>query len=212
MLVGWDVDTENDFMNEDGKYPVPDAKLIRPQLKKITNCLENCGIPIWGSVDCHFEDDEELKIHDKHCMNGTEGQKKIPETLIRNHTFIRSKVREFGLYMDYSWNEIQIEIRNHNQIIFEKQQMDVFTNRNAKKFVDRMRISKVVVYGVATEYCVKEAVLGLLDLGITVYVLEDAIKGINSEHEESAIAEMSAKGAYFLETKDMIHYLEGGMK
>ena len=37
----WNVDTQIDFMNENGKLPVPDAHEIRNNLQKITQCASD---------------------------------------------------------------------------------------------------------------------------------------------------------------------------
>lgn len=214
MLAFWDVDTEKDFMLKIGKSYVLHAEDIIPILKRLTRFAYCKVILILGSVDRHFADDVEVKIRGEHCMDKTEGQEKIAETLLPKHlvTYIRSKVGSFGKYEDYSVDEVHIEVKNHRQILFEKQHTDVFTNRNVMKFLGKLRVFKVVVYGVATEYCVKDAVLGLLKLGITVYVVEDAIKPIDQKEGEKAILEMKEKGAYFLESKDIIRFIEGGME
>ena len=52
-------------------------------------------------------------------------------------------------------------------------------NRNVVKFLDKLRVETAIVYGVATDYCVKDAVVGLLKRGIKVSIVEDAVKGID---------------------------------
>lgn len=180
MRVFYDVDTQVDFMHKNGKLYIPDAESIIPNLKKLTDYAEKNDIVIMGSADRHFQDDEELKHFPPHCMNKTKGQKKIPKTIIKNHIgYVENKVGEFGKYVEFLNDEIQIYAGNWKQLIFEKNTTDVFTNRNFKKFLDKLRVSETVVYGVATDYCIKDAVLGFLKLGIDVTLVTDAIKGIN---------------------------------
>jgi nicotinamidase-related amidase len=52
-----------------------------------------------------------------------------------------------------------------NQIIVEKQALDVFSNPNFPALLDRLAADRYVVYGVATDYCVRCAVTGLLGTG-----------------------------------------------
>ena len=154
MRVFWDVDTQKDFINPRGKLPVPKAMDIIDNLRSLTRHAEQHGILILGSVDRHFEDDEELKKFPPHCMDNIQGQEKIQCTLLPRYlvTYVRSKVGIFGKYEDYSNDEVIIDIKSYKQILFEKQHTDVFTNRNVMKFLDRLRVSEAVVYGVATEY------------------------------------------------------------
>lgn len=205
MVVFWDVDTQEDFMNKNGALPVPDAEKIKLALKSLTQYALKNDILILGSVDRHFDDDDELHIFPPHCMNNTLGQKKISETSSKNMIYIESKVGMFGKYVDYTNDEIQIYTRSYNHILFEKQNINVFTNRNVIKFINKLRVSSVIVYGVATEYCVKEAVLGLLKIGIKVYIVTDAIKGINEHDAKVALNEMMEKGAQRIFVDDVLN-------
>jgi nicotinamidase/pyrazinamidase len=65
-------------------------------------------------------------------------------------------------------------------------------------------IRAAVVYGVATDYCVKAAVLGLQKRGLQTYVVQDAIKGVAPETTKQALEEMAAAGARFVTTEDVI--------
>lgn len=199
MKVFYDVDTQRDFMDSNGSLYVPNAEQLKPKLKLLTEYAIKNNILILGSVDRHFDDDKELNIFPRHCMNKTDGQKKIPETIYKhNVTYIPSKIAPLGRYEEHSSNDIQIISKCFTQIIFEKQKTDVFTNRNIIKYLDKLRVSEVVVYGVATEYCIKDAVLGFLSRNIKVTIIIDAIKGINPVAEQEAIAEMKKKGAKFI--------------
>lgn len=204
MLVFWDVDTQKDFMTKNGKLPVPNATGIYSNLIYLRDYASRNDICVLGSVDRHFEDDDELKDFPPHCMDGTKGQAKIEITNIKPQTFVRSKVGSFGRYEDYTNDEILIDIKNYKQIIFEKQHTDVFTNRNVIKYLNQLRVAEAVVYGVATEYCVKEAVIGLLKLGIKVYLVTDAIKGIDKNNTNKALKEMKEKGTIFKTTQEII--------
>lgn len=205
MKAFYDVDTQNDFMNKDGKLYVPGAEQLKSNLEKITNYAIEYNILLLGSVDRHFEDDIELNIFPKHCMDGTEGQKKIPETFYEHGiSYVPSKLAPHGRYEEQSANDINIITRCYDQIIFEKQTTDVFTNRNFQKYLDKLRISEVVVYGVATEYCVKDAVMGFLEQGIKVTVIENAIKGIDETASKMAIEEMKSAGVKFVSMESII--------
>jgi nicotinamidase/pyrazinamidase len=56
-------------------------------------------------------------------------------------------------------------------------------------------IQRLIIYGLATDYCVKATVLDALDAGYEVEVLLDLCRGISPDTAESAIREMEAKGA-----------------
>jgi nicotinamidase/pyrazinamidase len=186
MKIFYDVDTQNDFMNKDGALYVPNAELIKPNLKLLTDFARKNKILIIGSLDKHFGIEEYREREGElarwggpfpdHCMAGTFGQKKIQET---------NQESSQGFF-------------------FEKQSYDVFTNPLISKFLKESKIAEAVVYGVATDYCVKAAVLGMQQRGIQCYVIEDAIKGVFPESTKSALEEMIKAGAKFVTTKQVI--------
>ena len=55
-----------------------------------------------------------------------------------------------------------------------------------------------VVYGVATDYCLKDAVLGLVKTVPRVLVVEDAIRAVDPAREQQALEEMKAAGAVMI--------------
>ncbi len=66
----------------------------------------------------------------------------------------------------------------------------------------------IIVYGVATEYCVKAAVLGFLKRGNDVIVVSDAIMGLTLKGSVDAIKEMKNAGATYLEYEDIKQIVE----
>ena len=209
MRIFYDVDTQMDFMNKDGALYVPNAELIKPRLELLTNFAINNRILRIGSVDQHFGTEEykeregELKkwegIFPEHCINGTFGQKKISET----------NPREIIFHPHFIDDSINYEIFNiiltrNSNLFFEKQSYNVFTNPAISAFLEKANIKESIVYGVATDYCVKAAVLGMQQRGIQCYIVEDAIKGVFPESTKSALEEMINSGAKLVTTKQII--------
>lgn len=97
-----------------------------------------------------------------------------------------------------------LEDGTRNGVYFEKQSYDVFTNPNAEELLKRAKVSEAVVYGVATDYCVKAAVLGMQKRGVQCYVVEDAIKGVAEDTTNSALEEMLKIGVKFVKTKEIL--------
>ena len=59
-------------------------------------------------------------------------------------------------------------------------------------------VTHLVVYGIATDYCVKASVLDALERGYSVIVIEDLIRGVAPDTSAAAVAEMKAAGAEFV--------------
>ncbi|MBU3912918.1 MAG: cysteine hydrolase [Nanoarchaeota archaeon] len=272
LRVFWDVDTQYDFMKKEGALYVPDAELIRPNLKLLTDFAREKGIPIVGSVDRHFgnleykEREGELRRwggpFPDHCMNHTAGQDKIWETTLKRGSWggkgegdyndcffvynpltckvtleeVRRETREFiektqnPKFWEASEEEIKdmfilqttgidnqeigmmveevkrVKIPGYLQrgVYFEKQTYNVFDNPNTGEFIKRAGIDEAVVYGVATDFCVRAGTLELQNRGVQCYVIEDAVKGVFPDTTQKALEEMVAAGAKLITTKDVL--------
>lgn len=217
MKVFYDVDTQNDFMNKDGALYVPGAEDIKQNLEKLTRYAREKKMPALGSVDIHFGI-EEYKDREgelqrwggpfpDHCMDGTKGAEKILET---NLTGIHIPAKPYGENFEqfapaeYDAEELLAMVNGKDSVIFEKQHYDVFTNPKTEALLTAADVKEAVVYGVATDYCVKAAVLGMQKRGIQCYVVEDAISGVAPETTKSALEEMVKAGAKFVKTSDVL--------
>ena len=67
---------------------------------------------------------------------------------------------------------------------------------------------KAYVYGVATDYCVKEVVLELRSMKVETYVIKDAIKPVSKKTENKHFALFRKKGAKFLTTRQLLRKKE----
>jgi nicotinamidase/pyrazinamidase len=103
-------------------------------------------------------------------------------------------------------NQIKNTSKNNppKGIYIQKQSHDVFTNPNAEVLLQKANVNEAVVYGVATDYCVKAAVLGMQQRKVQCYVVQDAIAGVFPESTKSALEEMAAAGAKFVTTKGVL--------
>jgi nicotinamidase/pyrazinamidase len=100
--------------------------------------------------------------------------------------------------------EITASMMDHGQIIVESQTFDIFESVNTDKIVKKLDAQNFVVFGVATDYCVKAAVLGLLKRGYRVSLVTDATKAITKEGKEKSLSEMKGAGAAFTTTDNVI--------
>ena len=71
-------------------------------------------------------------------------------------------------------------------------------------YLSLYEVQEAVVYGVATDYCIKAAVVGLQKRGVQCYVVEDAISGVAPDTTKSALEEMVRAGARFVKTSDVL--------
>jgi len=191
-VLFWDVDTQHDFMDPDGKLPVPGATRIEENLEKLTRFALSHGIPILATVDAHDEDDPEFEEFGPHCIIGSEGQKKIAQTTVAGSQVARLETLEEQIE---GLSEGRIP-----QLIVEKQALDVFEEPEADQIVSVLHPRLVVLYGVATEYCVLRQVRSLRERGRQVTVVSDAIQALDEAGGREAVAQMQRMGAAFAAT------------
>ena len=185
--VFWNVDTQVDFMNENGKLYVPNAENIKVTLSNITNFANVNNIRVVNTMDWHYEDSEEIsdepnysETFPPHCIIGTEGCEFIEET------------KPHDPYI-YDWS-VNLEITNlpsNRNLIIRKDKFDVFQgNLNTKKIVKCLKnggIERIYVYGVAGDVCVAYAVENLIELGFEVVLISNAISALNDVSMENSI-------------------------
>lgn len=177
-----DEDTQIDFMVPAGALYVPGAEHLIPALGRIFEGARERGIPVISSVDAHRENDPEFADWPAHCVAGTLGQQKISATLLNGRAAAP--------------NRPGVELpQNAPQVIVEKQTLDVFSNPNFVKLLERYPDDECAVVGVATDYCVRYAVEGLLNAGRKVRVVTDAIQPIDAAEGERLLAQWAARGA-----------------
>ena len=203
--VFWDVDTQVDFMLPDGKLYVPGAETIAGNLGRLTDFAHANGIRIVASSDNHDPDDAELSdtpdfkdTFPPHCLRGTPGQARIPETALGNPLLIEPE-EEASALADL--------LQNHaGDILFHKHWFDVFTNPNVSPAVEALSITDVVLYGVALDVCVACAVEGLLQRhpGLALNVVEDAVRGIDEDGRDALLRGWQARGVTITNTDTVL--------
>jgi len=189
-----DVDTQRDFILRDGALYVPGAERLIPKLRRLFDFARKNELTVLSTTDAHIPDDPEFKQFPPHCIQGTEGQRKIDDTLMPRPLILENKPVDRNL-MD--------AVRKHQQIIVQKQTLDAFDNPVLEKLL-RVLPSRAIVFGVTTEYCVKMAALGLRRLGIKTAVVSDAIRALAPESGDEAIEEMRKAGCEFITVETLV--------
>jgi nicotinamidase/pyrazinamidase len=189
-----DVDTQRDFMLPGGALYVPGAERMIPKLRRLFDFAKKNEISILSSMDAHTPNDPEFRQFPPHCVKGTEGQRKIDETLLQ-HPLILSTVP-----VD---RNLRDAVRKHQQIIVEKQALDLLSNQMVPRLL-RVLPQHAIVFGVATEYCVKLACLGIRGAGVPVALVTDAARGLTPETEKEALEEMRGAGVEFITLETLL--------
>lgn len=175
--IFWNVDTQFDFVSPNGKLYVSGAELLKPNWEKLTQLAKNKLITVVNTADWHYQGSAELSINPdfiktfpQHCMANSAGAEYIDETKPENPFIIDWETE----------NSISIEVvdsMEHRNYIIRKDAFDVFKgNPYTEQILKLLSTETIVVYGVTTNVCVNDAVVGLAKRGKNVIVVENAIK------------------------------------
>ncbi len=174
-------------------YPVPTS--ITANLRRLFGTAAEHGIPVVSTADYHTPDDPEFADFPPHCVRGTHGQHRLPDTLLPNRAV---------LDIDETVSDMADLLDRHGQVILNKQTIDIWQTASTRQVRDEIQADRWYVFGVATDYCIKSAAIGLANAGKRTYVVADAIKAITPEGEAQAIEEMKQAGVSFVTTDEVV--------
>jgi len=189
-VIFWEVDTQADFMRPGGKLYVPGAEKLLPNMQRLTDAARQGRVFLVSDACVHAPDDAEFKQWPSHCVRGTAGAQIVPETLARTFFTIPNRPNV----------KVPRDLSKVQQVILEKQTLDVFDNPNTEIILQRLNSftdpdAEFVVFGVVTEYCVRLAAKGLLKRGRRVALVSDAIETLQPADGQKALDELAALGA-----------------
>lgn len=187
------VDVQGDFTTwKDGSLAVPQtSKRFVTKVEDATRLLKTSGYMIFGTQDWHPSNHisfysnhsgkkafEQIKILGRsqvlwpeHCIKGTENAR----ILVDNNLFMAIvKKGQDPRYDSYS---------GFNDDGGQKTAMLEILKRN--------NIEKLIIYGIATDYCVKATAIDAVKEGFKVAVIKELCKGVAPDTTKKALNEMS---------------------
>ncbi len=205
--ICWDVDTQVDFVMSTGKLSVPGAEALIPNLQALTDWAHRTGVKIVATADDHDVGHAEITdtpdwktTFPPHCMRGTPGQRKIAATSLRDPLILQP--------VPLDSVDVTAQARGHRgDILLNKPGTDVFRwNPNAATTLDALAPERIIVYGVATDFCTRAAVEGIARLqpGARLTIVTDAIRGINDEASRALVAVWRAAGHELATTAEVV--------
>ena len=196
--IFWEVDVQADFMLPGGKLYVPGAEKLLPNIRKLTDAARRGEVFLVSHGCFHTANDPEFKQFPPHCLKGTAGAEFAPEALAENFVRVKNDVTA----------KLPENLFKYQQIILEKETLDIFASRHADELVERLgNAAEFVVFGVVTEYCVSLAVKGLLKRKRRVAVVQDAIETLAPEVGNKTLAELQSLGARLVTTDEILSTL-----
>jgi nicotinamidase/pyrazinamidase len=199
----WDVDTQVDFMLPEGKLYVPGAEETAPAMARLVAAAREAGIAHVASADDHELTDPEISdepdfsnTYPPHCLRGTPGAEKVPETKQADPLPLSHVPFPPGLIPEL--------VEGRREILLLKKNFNVFSNPNTHALVNVLDPEQIIVFGVATDVCDDAAIRGFLERGRRVLFVEDAARGLDEERVASCTAVWRKGGVEFTTADDAI--------
>ena len=168
-----------------------------------TKKLKAAGFPIFGTQDWHPANHvsffishkgkvafEVIKVHGKdqvlwppHCIQNTPGaevllDKKLFKAFVKTAT--NPQYEGYSGFQDDGGQKTDLD-----------------------KLLKKDKIKKLVVYGIATDYCVRATVLDGVAGGYKVIMIKNLSRGVAPDTSQKTIEEMKAKGVVVLDDVDL---------
>ncbi len=199
------VDVQGDFTEwKKGSLAVPGTdRAYVDMVRRATSLLSKAGFTMYATQDWHPSDHisfftshpgkkpfETVDIGGRkqvlwppHCVQGTEGAK----VLVDNNIFLaivkKGQDKNFDSYSGF--------------------QDDGGAKTELDRILKARGIESIVIYGIATDYCVKATAVDALASGYKVVVIEELCRGVAMETTQKALEEMKAKGIVVMRSLDL---------
>jgi nicotinamidase/pyrazinamidase len=178
------VDVQNDFASPDGGLYVPGGEEVVPFIDREIERARATGGHVIYTADWHPESTPHFAkdggIWPVHCVGDTWGSEFHPG-LVVDGPVVRKGVNGEDGYSGFT---------TRDPVTFETVPTEL------PKLLADAGITKLVIAGLATDYCVKSTVLDALEQGFPVWLLAEAIRAVDLEEGDGdrALAEVVAAG------------------
>ncbi|MGH2700101.1 MAG: isochorismatase family protein [Actinomycetota bacterium] len=163
------VDVQNDFADPQGNLYVSEGELVVPVVNQQVDQAREGGALIVYTQDWHPESTPHFEkdggIWPVHCVMGTWGA-------------------EFHPALDVDGEIVKKGATGHDGYSGFTERHPTTAEEHPTPLVDILRergIERVIIAGLATDYCVKETAIDALGYGFDTTVLSEGIRGVNLE-------------------------------
>lgn len=215
-----DIDTQFDFCDPAGAYPIGGASDIVVNVSRLVTRAVEREAPILGSIDSHDFDSwqfagaqkpgphGENPNYPRHGIKGTLGWLKVTGSLAPHFRYVPNVV--VG-HEDLSSLLFAGQVQ---QVLFEKEGLSLFDNPNVSRALDLVAGTesvRFVIMGVALDLCVRSTALGLVHWQFRrtegqseVWIVSDATKPMHPGDADAARQECQDRGVQFASTEQAL--------
>lgn len=185
------VDVQNDFADPEGSLAVPGGEDIVPALNEEIDRAHIAGATVVTTQDWHPPETPHFVEHGgkwpPHCVRDTWGAELHPDLRVAPaDERIRKAMGQEDGYSGFTVEHPETGERSGTGL---------------EELLRRAGVERVVVVGLATDYCVKETALDAVRLGFDTTVPRSEVRAVDVEPGDGdrALAEMEAAGVHVVD-------------
>jgi nicotinamidase-related amidase len=187
-----DIDTQKDFLLPDGSACVRNQAEVLSKIRQIMAWTSRENVPVISTVEVYPNNNGCSEVD--YCLDGTDGQKKVPCTLLRQRVSFPADDK----------NALPADILlAYKQVILHKRCIDPFDEPRIERLLSEVQADEFVLIGAGTEDAVRATAMGLLQRGRKVRIIVDALGSHNIKEAKFALRKMKAKGAELTKMKNV---------
>jgi nicotinamidase-related amidase len=190
-----DVNTQHDFCEAGGAFPVANLSEIIPAFRHMVAWERRNLAPVVSSIESHRVAELSDSGNPIHCVDGSNGQQKLAFTLLPCRLRLEAD------------NTLAVPIdlfEQYQQVILRKRTDDLLANPKADRLLTQMSVREYILYGTALEGAVKTVALALLTRGKQVTIVVDACGYWHQARADLTIRQLTAKGASVCTVSDLL--------
>jgi nicotinamidase-related amidase len=151
-----DIDTQRDFLLAEGGACVRNHRTVLAHIRRVMAWARRENIPIISTTEI-YPNNNGASVTD-YCLAGTDGQKKIPYTLLSNRVSFPAD--------DNAFLPVNL-LQTYRQVILRKRSIDPFAEPRIDRLLSEVQADEFILIGAGAAGAVKATVLGLLQQGKT---------------------------------------------
>jgi len=187
-----DVDTQKDFLLPTGRACVRNQAEVLANIRRVIAWARLGKVPVISTAEVYPNNNGCSEM--SYCLDGTEGQKKVPCTLLNDRVSFPADNK----------NALPADVLlAYRQIILHKRCIDPFDEPRIERLLSEVEADEFILIGAGTEDAVRATAMGLLHRGRKVRIIVDALGSHNSKEAKLALRKMEAKGAKLIMTKNV---------
>lgn len=190
-----DLNTQEDFLGDDGTCRAANVNALVPVLRDIIAWTKRNQVPIVSSMDSHRHDEVDMDGLPPHCLDGSTGQRKMDFTLLPNRVSVEGD-NTLTLPLDL--------FQHHQQVVFRKRTVDLLANPKADRFLTQLAAREYLIFGLGLERSVKALALGLLARNRRVTVISNGCGYWSASAGEFTLRQLMAKGAKLITAEELL--------